>query len=137
MESVRHSGFKTTGAPEWIWHTASTAVLNKLRKSPPKSGLAITELALEKYTLLDKQIQDKQELKKKFKQAAQEINSGNWKEYIDPETGIVCKTVAPSEEKFKVEYIPPAPPENYCFVCGDPVYFYEQPDLCIWCAEKF
>lgn len=139
MESVRSVGFKTTGAPSWIWHTSKAPILNKLRDLKPKSGLTITETALEKYKLLNEQETVKVEMKKRFDKAkklvAQEINSSNWKDYIDEETGIVCKQVSPPPEPFTWKYTPPPAPEVYCFMCGSPLYFFEYPDLCLSCSK--
>lgn len=140
MELVRSAGFKTTGSPDWIWHTSKASVLNKLREHPPKTGLTITELALQKYKTLNEQETAKADMKKSFerakKLAAREENARNWKDYIDPETGIVCKEIARLENKFVWKYNPPPAPEAYCFVCGDPIYFYESPDLCLWCEKN-
>jgi hypothetical protein len=135
MALVRSLGFKTTGPPSWIWHTSKIALLDKLRSQQPKSGLSITELALQKYQFLKQQSDQKKQLKKQFNKAAEELCVSNWKEYIDPETGIVCKEVPPADEPFVWKYIPPAPPEVYCFVCGDPIFNYEYPDTCLWCSK--
>jgi hypothetical protein len=139
MELVRSIGFKSTGPPQWIWHTSKASLLNKLRDLKPKSGLTITETALEKYKFINEQEQKKQELKKLYEkakeQAAEEINSANWKDYIDAETGIVCKQVEPLDTKFVPKYVIAAPPEIYCFICGDRLYMYELPDICMYCDE--
>ncbi len=138
LDLVKHVGFKTTGSPDWIWHTSKASVLNKLRDSKPKSGLFITELALEKYKFLNEQDQKKSELKKEFlkqrKQAATNCTA-EWPEYLDEETGIMCKIVAPAEKKFVLDYIPPNVPDLSCFMCGSPLYMYDLPDLCIWCDK--
>jgi hypothetical protein len=140
MELVRSVGFKTTGPPQWIWHTSKASILNKLRDRKPKSGLTITETALQKYNRLNEHEQTKLAVKKQFEQAkkiaAQEIDSSNWKDFIDEETGIVCKQVAPAAGEFKWKYTPPKPPQIYCFMCGDPLYYYELPDVCIYCEGR-
>ena len=137
VDHVKAAGFRTDGPPQWIWHTAKASTLNKLRKNPPKSGLAITELALLQYTTLNKQELEKEEFRRKFKKAAQEISSCHWKEYIDPDTGITCKVVEPADKPFTWKYTPPPFPEAYCFICGSPVFDYEGTDLCMWCAQNF
>jgi hypothetical protein len=137
MDLVRSVGFKTTGPPQWIWHTTKASHLNKLRDKKPKSGLTITETALEKYKLLNDQEQKKIELKKRFEKAkklvADEITATNWKDYIDAETGIVCKQVEQIDTKFVPKYVIQPAPEVYCFVCGSPLYYYEAPDVCLYC----
>jgi len=139
MELVRSLGFKTTGPPSWIWHTSQISLLEKLRDRRPKSGLTITEVALEKYKFLKEQSSKKQELKKLFikdKKASETTAADKkCKEYEDPRTGIVCVYVPTATEKFNWKYTPPAPPTNYCFMCGDFVYDYEGTDLCLWCSK--
>jgi hypothetical protein len=137
-ELVKQAGFKTTGPPDWAWYTSRSSILNKLRDLKPKSGLVITEAALDKYKFLNEQDQKKRELKKLFdkenKAAAQNRVTRNM--YVD-DNGITCYVVEPSKEKFVMKFVLPAPPDQYCFVCGDPVYNFEQSDLCLWCEEKF
>jgi hypothetical protein len=136
MELVRLVGFKTTGPPDWIWHTSKAAILNKLRSK--SQSLVITELAFEKYKLLNEQEQSKIELKKRFLKAktlaAREINSNNWKEYFDEQTGVMCKIVEPVTDKFVWKYEPPPPPGLRCFMCGQPLYCFDLSDICTWCG---
>ena len=140
VDILKQSGFHTSGPPQWAWLTTKVSVLNKLRDLKPKSGLAITELALEKYKFLTDQQTQKAQLKKQFeqakKQAAEEIDSAKWRDYIDEETGIVCKQVEPLDTKFVWKYTPPPAPEVWCFICGDALYFMDYPDLCLWCSNK-
>lgn len=135
MESVRAAGFKTTGSPAWIWHTQKAVTLNKLRDLKPKSGLVITEVALEKYKFLNDQDVRKQELKKEFLKQKKQAEQSNdtWQEYDDPETGLRCKIVPAAESKFVWKYTPPPAPELSCFMCGSPLYLFDYPDLCLWC----
>jgi hypothetical protein len=136
MELVRSVGFKTSGPPEWIWRATKASTLNKLRSK--SQSLVITELAFEKYKILNEQEQSKIELKKRFLKAktlaAREINSNNWKEYFDEETGVMCKIVEPVTDKFVWKYEPPPPPEVRCFICGQPLYCFDAPDICTWCG---
>lgn len=136
VDAAKAAHFTTTGPPQWLWHTNKISVLESLRKSQPKSGLTITEQALENYVRLKQQSDLKKNLKKDFekakKLAAQDIDS-NWKDFIDPDTGIVFKQVSIPETKFVWKYTPPKPPEIYCFMCGDPLYYYEAPDVCLFC----
>ena len=129
---VKQAGFKTFGPPQWIWKTQKASVLNKLRKLNPDS-VTITELALQKYQLLNQQETKTKELKKQFKEESYAART-KVDEYLDPYTGIICVKVEPAPEPFTWKFTAPAPPETYCFVCGDPTYFPEQPDLCIWCS---
>lgn len=137
MDAVRSAGFKTTGAPNWIWNAHKASALNKLRSKPPKSGLTISELALEKYNFLNDQDTRKQELKKEFlRQKKLHDSRDTWAEYDDPETGLRCKIVAPAETKFVMEYVPPAAPDLSCFMCGAPLYLFDLDDTCLWCSTK-
>jgi hypothetical protein len=130
---VKQAGFKTLGPSSgWIWKTQKASVLNKLRKLNPASGVAITELALQKYTVLNTQETEKKKLKKQFEKESYAAQT-KANEYLDPYTGIVCFVTEPALEPFTWKFTPPKPPETYCFVCGDPTYFPEQSDLCIWC----
>lgn len=138
MELVKGIGFKTTGSPSWMWYTSKISTLNKLRDSKPKSGLVITEVALQKYKFLSEQAQKKAELKKTFQKEklAAENNVTTREEYTDPVTGMTGFVVKPSTEPFTWKFIPPTPPDVYCFICGDPVYFYDYPDMCLWCSKS-
>jgi len=69
MEAVKAAGFRTTGPPAWQWYAGTVETLENIRENPPKSGLLITEQALEKYKPLLEKFQQKQELRKQFKQA--------------------------------------------------------------------
>lgn len=139
MELVKQVGFKTTGAPSWLWYTPKSAPLNKLRAAKPKSGLVITEVALEKYKFLNEQAERKAELKKLFEKAkvtAQREQIGS-KAKTYEQDGFTSFVVEPSTEKFEHTYTAPAPPSAWCFICGDSVHAYEGTDLCLWCSEKF
>lgn len=138
MELVKHVGFKTTGSPSWIWHTSKASILNKLRDGSPKSGLTITELALEKYKTLNEQETKQSDLKKEFlkqRKTAALNRADKWPEYLDPDTGIMCKVVPEAEKKYVPEYILPPLPDLSCFMCGSPLYLYDLPDICIWCDK--
>lgn len=140
VEHAKASGFKTTGSPMWIWHTNKISVLESLRGNRPKSGLIITEQALEKYNFLKGQADRKQELKKIFKkelQSAQKSQSDkDCREYEDPNTGMVCIYVEPSKEVFTGGYIPPPKPNTWCFVCGETTYEpIDYSDVCLWCSK--
>lgn len=137
MELVKQSGFKTTGAPTWLWYTSKASTLNKLRDKKPKSGLIITEVALEKYKFLNEQEQKKVELKKLFEKGKQAAQKDSVKRPEYEKDGFVSFVVDRKDTRFAIKYVRPVPPAAYCFVCGDPVYDYEGTDLCLWCSEKF
>jgi hypothetical protein len=130
---AKQAGFKTFGPPQWVWKTQKASVLNKLRKLNPASGIDITELALQKYNLLNQQETEKKNLKKKFDKESKAARLPKQDEYFDAELGFICVKVEPALEPFTWSFIPPKPPETSCFNCGNPTYFLELPDLCIYC----
>jgi hypothetical protein len=134
LDSVKLAGFKTTGEPSWQWYTSKISALNKLRSRPPKSGLVITELALEKFKLLSEQLHKKQELKKTYEKLKKAAQSVNWPEFLDPDTGVMCYVVSESKEKYKLDYTPPKPPDLCCVFCGQPLYCFDATDVCVWCG---
>lgn len=140
LDAVKQAGFRTFGAPEWLWYAPppGVAALSRLQKNRPKSGLVITEVAFQKYNLLKEQFDKKVEFKKTFKKLQHVADQDSVKRptYKD-ENGIVSFVVEPVDEEFTWKFSPPALPDQWCFVCGDPVYDYEGTDLCLWCAEKF
>jgi len=139
VDSVKTAGFRTTGPPQWVWYTNKISSLESLRKNPPKSGLTITELALEKYKFLKEQAEKKAEVKRAFEQemkAAEERAPSKWPQYKDPETGITCFIVEPAAESFVWKYVAPEPPPQTCFICGSPLYMFDLDDICLWCEKK-
>src|SRR6266403_3443547 len=52
LAAVKAAGFKTDGAPGWIWYTYKAGPLTKLREARPASGLTISSEAREQYTCL-------------------------------------------------------------------------------------
>jgi hypothetical protein len=135
LDSVKLAGFKTTGEPGWIWYASNHKPLNKLRSKSPKSGITITALALEKFNFLNLQNQEKSKLKKQFEKVKKLATSVFWKEELDPETGVICAVIPPTESKFKLDYVRPVPPKQCCFMCGQPLYCFDEPDICLWCAK--
>lgn len=132
---LQRAGFRTD-RQTWTWHTTKASTLNKLRKYDPKSGLAVTELALEKYKPLDQQEKTKRELKKKFQKLQQAAQAFHFEEYLDQELQIVCFVVKPVDAPFVWDYHPPAPPTKLCLGCDDPMYFpFDDRAYCIWCEK--
>jgi hypothetical protein len=136
LNAVKAAGFRTTGAPNWIWYTSKIKVLDYLRNHKPNSGLTITEQAFEKYNSLKQQSEKKRELKKIFEREKKQINKTSFENtYLDPELGITCLVVEPKIQNYTSRFIRPPSPKDRCSVCGEPVYFYEYPDACLWCKK--
>lgn len=137
IDTLKLAGFKYSGDPSRQWYATKASALNKLRKNPPKSGILITELALEKYKKLNEQEETNAALKKEFKKLQKAVGGPfPWREELDPGTGVVCAVIPSVESEFKLDYTPPAPPDALCFICDRPVYFFEYPDLCLWCSKQ-
>ena len=144
MEAVKAAGFRTTGPSAWQWYAGTVETLENIRKNPPKSGLLITEQALEKYKPLLEKFQQKQELRKQFKQAqktakkqSKDPEISGLTELVIPEKGYIdASDLPPFESKWVPWYFPK--PDVYCFICEDPLYlpFPDYPDVCIWCKGK-
>ncbi|SRR6266550_6814470 len=141
LDAVKAAGFRTFGAPAWVWYAPSPGVkaLERLRKNPPKSGLVITEVALQKYKSVKEEFDKKAEFKKTFEKlrvAARKEQAGSKVGQYEKD-GFISFIVQPCTEKFVHTYAAPAPPTAWCFICGDSVHEYEGTDLCLWCSEKF
>ena len=136
LAAVKSAGFKTTGPPGWTWYTPKVAVLDKLRKNRPASGLTILEDALVEYQRLKRAEEEKKallaELKEKRvvkKESCTPIPEGQIFGYNEVED---CKPV------IRVGYVAPIWDGPVCRFCGAPVYFYEllDPPTCIYCEIK-
>lgn len=131
---LRKVGFRTDGPPNWTWHTQKAAALNKLRKLEPKSGIEITELALEKYKFLNENEARNLEVKKQFKKLQQSLGQFRFDEYFDQELQVTCFVVKPPDKAFVWDYHPPAPPTVLCLGCDSPMYFpFDDKAYCVWC----
>lgn len=139
LAAVKAAGFRTHGAPQWMWYSPSPGViaLDRLRKYPPSSGLLITETALQKFNFLKEQFDKKKELKKTFKKLITAAQNDSVKRPTYEKDGFSSYSVEPIDTEFVMKYTIPKPLSDYCFVCGDVVYPPEQPDLCLWCSDKF
>jgi hypothetical protein len=146
MELVKSVGFKTSGPPAWTWCTPKASVLNKLRDNKPKSGLFLTEVALEKY----KSFSEKEEKNEAVKKAFLEAKKAAKKVSLDPSIkyeGMV-ELVIPEKGYIGAEDLPPMPPwvnprkeiltpcSGICMICESPVYFYEKDTICLWCEKE-
>lgn len=144
LAAVKAAGFKTTGAPSWVWHTYKAASLNKLRENRPTSGLTISPEARANFTRLwtveernakvkAELAEHKKQLKKTLRIQEQEGNA-----VPIPEKGWVGKEDLPVKLAITLS-IKPSPPlaGPKCIVCGDVVAFYEvqNPPTCLWCEK--
>lgn len=140
---VKECGFKTDGAPGWIWWTQKIPVINKLRANKPVSGLTITPEALGVYTSLNAQEEKNAEVRKQLTAVRKEQKKAGITR--DPDT---IPTLPPGAAWISAEHLPPwqsliqhrpdtKPPENLpeCVICGQKVYAYElqNPPQCLWC----
>jgi hypothetical protein len=143
LAAVKAAGFKTDGAPQWIWYSFKAAALTKLRKNKPASGLTITPEARAEYTPLSvmearnaeikaKAAEANKELKKKAKILEQEGNA-----YEVPDKGYVDASDLPPLPCLSHPYKPPPAPATLCVICAAPIYFYERqdPPTCLWCEK--
>ena len=145
MESVKAAGFKTTGPPSWQWYCFKAKPLNKLRENRPKSGLVLTELALEKYKQINDREEQKAALKKEFQQAdkaakkaSKDSEISGTTELIIPEGKIwISREDLPPGKPFVWTYVRPEPPKELCMICDSPLYsIYEHPLICLWCEKE-
>ena len=140
LAAVKKAGFKTTGAPGWVWWTAKIPVLNKLRANKPASGLTITDEAFSVYEPLALQEAKNDELRKLAAQAqkAQKKaeNSSNW---LPEGKDSLGREDLPPHPPSDPRFTPPPPPDTLCSCCDQPVYFYELQGvfpLCLWCEKN-
>lgn len=136
--SVQAAGFRTEGPPTWTWYCTQSKPLNKLRDLRPKSGITLTELALQKYTFLENKAAEKAALKKKIKEL-KKLNPEPGKEskfYFDQELGFECMVIEPGKSDFK--WVPPIHPEPaaQCIICGGGLYIMDYDDVCLWCDKE-
>jgi hypothetical protein len=143
MEAAKAAGFRTTGPPAWQWYAGTVETLENIRKNPPKSGLTITEQALEKYKPLLEKFKQKQELRKQFKQAqktakkqSKDPGVSGLTELVIPEKGYIDASDLPP---YVSKWVPPVfqIPDIFCIVCEAPLYlpFPDYSDICIWCEK--
>lgn len=140
MEAAKSAGFKTTGPPSWQWYASKAATLNKLRENRPKSGLVLTEVALQKYQQLNQKEEQKLALKKQFKTAQKEAKKQEKlpevETYFDAEIGVICLVVKPLSSAFTMSKTVHEAPNAICITCGDPLYApWDYPDICLWCDK--
>jgi len=143
LAAVKGAGFKydsSSGYP--VWHTIKVPVLLKLRANRPASGITINPDALEIFKLWleahEKNAEIKKaalELKKKQKKEKMErAKEDTATEVFGDKEFITREDLAPQPPLTK-PYIPHPPPPERCIICEEPLYFYELPDICIWCEK--
>ena len=145
LEAVKEAGFRTTGAPSWLWYAPPPGIkaLERLRSKKPQSGLTISPDAFAVYRPLAEQWAKNEEIKK----AAAELTKANKKEKKKKEQIAVGSAAMPDDKMFitaadlppmppsENRYTPPPPPAEKCSSCQAPLYFYESKDLCLFCEK--
>lgn len=139
--AVKAAGFKTDGAPQWVWYTYKAGPLGKLRENRPPSGLTISPEAREQFTALgtleEKNAKLKAELaahnkalKKKLKIEEQQGNA-----IVIPEKGYIDASDLPPYESKYTPYARPPWDGPICSICDDPLLSFElqNPRVCLWC----
>lgn len=150
LASVKVSGFKTDGPPEWIWYSYKAEPLTKLRENRPASGLTITPEAREQFTSLatveanNAKIKTElaahnKELKKKLKVADQDAKASAGPKMKMCAEGYLC---------ISREDLPPMPPREgayvapvwdgpRCSICQSALLPFERhnPNICMWCEK--
>lgn len=143
LEAVKAAGFRTTGAPEWLWYAPPPGIkaLERLRAKKPASGLTITPEAFAVYRPLAEQDAKNTEVRK----AAALLTKANKKQKIEREREVIGGEAMPADKEYitaadlppmppsENRYTPPPPPAERCQSCQAPLYFYESKDLCLFC----
>ncbi len=148
LAAVKAAKFRCDGPPTWLWWTVKIAALNHLRENKPASGLTISEEAYAHYTRLSEleaknaearalfqPIKDKQTKVKKERRKEQ-VKEQNYTTLEIPEKGYIGAEDLSPQPALEKPYTPPPPPETTCYVCGQPTYFYELADLCLFCENN-
>jgi hypothetical protein len=150
LAAVKAAGFRYDGASR-VWYTNKLAVLNKLRENKPASGLTIAEDAYQAYLRLSEIEAKNAEVRKQFAPIKEEQDKAKKirkkKEIHDlvyiavkipPKPGqdfdYIGAEDLPPMPPFEKAYVPSTPPLTMCLTCYQPTYFYELPNLCLWCA---
>lgn len=143
LAAVKAAGFKTEGAPQWVWYTFKAGPLGKLREARPSSGLTISPEAREQFTSLWAIEKKNAEIKAQFAEHSKALKKNLKTQKQDatatkiPEKGYIDASDLPPAEAAYTPYVPPPPPTTKCIVCSCPVYFYERqdPPTCLFCEK--
>jgi hypothetical protein len=152
LEAAKAAGFKPLGVPPpWIWHAPSPGVkaLNRLREKRPASGLTISPEALEIYKPLAELEAKNLEVRKQLTEAKKKNKKAQKEKQQKATTDTVFTGLTDEKWWIGVEDLPPMPPYvptytvsttpttgKICEGCGDRLYFYEYPNLCLWCEGQ-
>ena len=149
LDAVKAAGFKPdTSTGRWVWWTSKLAVIEKLKKKRPLSGLTATPEAVEAIKTLteieerNRPIREaaeklRKEQKKKQKEEKQEeagahLTIPDDKIWIGPED-------LPPRPPYVSTFVKPPPPTTLCSFCAEPVYvefeYLEPFPVCLWCAK--
>lgn len=148
LAAVKAAKFRCDGPPSWLWWTVKLATLNHLREHKPISGLSITEGAFAQYTRLTEMEAvnavaraqfapiKAEQTKAKVNRRKLAIEERTYTTLVIPEKGYIGKEDLPPMPPPDNPFVPPPPPPTTCFVCSQPTYFYELPDLCLFCEKN-
>lgn len=148
LEAVKAAGFKTDGAPSWVWYSLKAMPLKWLRENRPPVLTIDAEARAEYERLLpveENNARLKAELqvhKKALKKTLDKEKRQDALVTLDiPEKGYISAEDLPPIPPSEKQYVPPPPPDVLCFVCRVPVYPYEYEEgtpnpTCLWCQKK-
>ncbi len=148
LAAVKAAGFHTDGPPEWRWFAPAPGIkaLNRLRAKRPASGLTISIEALEIYKPLQEIEEKNLEVRarladaKKAQKKEAKLKAREIPEVILPEGR--WWTIGPEDLPSKPSFISSNPVVPFlgevklCEGCGDRLYFYDYPDICLWCSKN-
>ena len=142
LAAAKAAGFKTEGAPGWVWYATKAAQLTKLKANRPPQ-LTITPEAREQYNALAAMEEANAKIKaeaKKHETAQKKIQKEKKQDenaWVIPSKGYIDASDLPPISPSATKYTPPPPPTTLCIICGDPIYSYElqSPPTCLWCEK--
>lgn len=142
LAAVKAAKFKPdTSSGAWVWWTAKSAVLTKLRNNKPASGLTITPEAREQYTALaeiDKKNAEVRAALKKHQKEQKKTPKNSM-----PEKGYIDASDLPPMPPFVQQYVRPPQDPNApkCRICEGllELFLYAddepRPIACLWCSK--
>jgi hypothetical protein len=150
LDAVKGAGFKPdTSTGRWVWWTSKIAVIEKLKKKRPLSGLTATPEAAEAirtFTEIEERNRPireaaeklKKEQKKKQKADQQEEVATHLVNIPDGKIGIGPEDL-PYKAPYVSTFVKPSPPDLRCSFCQDPVYEGLERTIpfpvCMWCEK--
>lgn len=153
LEAAKEAGFKTDGAPAWIWYSIKAMPLKWLREHRPPMLTIEADARVEYERLLpveENNARLKTELqvhKKALKKTLdREKRQGELRTLVIPHKpdelfDYIGAEDLPPMPPFEKQYVSPPPPDVLCIVCKSPVYPYEYAEgtensACLWCQKK-